>query len=215
MKTQIHTVYKTKDGVRVPGTTTVIGILDKPALLNWAWKLGTQGLDYRKVRDTAATIGTIAHYMAECDIKGIKPDLSDYAPNDVEKAENSFLAFLEFRTTNKLVPIHSELALVSEQFCYGGTIDIYATLNGGEPCLLDLKTSSGLYPEFRLQMAAYEHLLIENGYPVSTVHLLRIDKGSGEFHHHTIGDLVDEWEMFKSLLTVYRLKSKIWKENKS
>ena len=33
---QAHTVYKTADGIRVPGVTTVLGVLNKPALIKWA-----------------------------------------------------------------------------------------------------------------------------------------------------------------------------------
>jgi hypothetical protein len=212
VKTKVHTRYKLEDGTPVPGATTVIGILDKPALINWAWKLGLEGKDYKKVRDTAASIGTIAHYLAECDIKNEKPDLSEYSPNDVDKAETAFLAWLEFKNQNHLEPIASELQLVSETHKYGGTIDLYAKLNGGGECLIDLKTSSGLWPEMRLQMAAYKNLLIEHGKTVSNVHLLRIDKETGEFNHHRIGDLSEEWEMFKHLITVYNLKQKVWKK---
>ncbi len=63
----------------------------------------------------------------------------------------------------------------------------------------------------RLQIASYRQLLIENGHEVGEVHLLRIDKESGEFNHHKIGDLKNEWEMFKYLIKVYDLKKKIWK----
>jgi len=210
MKDKVHTVYKLADGTRVCGATTIIGILDKPALLAWAWKLGLENKDYKKVRDTAASIGTIAHYLAECDIKNEKPDLSEYSQADIEKAETAYIAWLEFRKQNQITPIKSELPLVSEKFRYGGTIDLYATLQG-KPTLIDLKTSSGFFPEMRLQVAAYKNLLIENGYPISKVQLLRIDKETGEFNHHQLNGLEDEWEMFKKLVEVYELKKKVWK----
>jgi len=211
MKTKVHTRYKLADGTPVPGATTVIGILDKPALINWAWKLGLEGKDYKKVRDTAASVGTIAHYLVECEIKNEKPDLSEYSPKDIDKAETAFLAWLDFKKNNHLEPIASELQLVSEAHRYGGTIDLYAKLNGSGSCLIDLKTSSGLWPEMRLQMAAYKNLLEESGRKVDDVHLLRIDKETGEFNHHRIGNLMQEWEMFKLLIEVSRLKKIIWK----
>jgi hypothetical protein len=209
--TKVHQRYKTKDDKIVPGVTTVLGILDKPALIHWAWKLGLEGEDYKKVRDKAASIGTIAHYMAECDIKGVKPELSDYTPNDVDKAETAFLAWLDFRAKNHIKPLASEIQLVSEKYRYGGTIDLYATMDD-KLCLIDLKTSSGLYPEMRLQLAAYKNRLEENGLPVDQVHLLRIDKESGEFNHHSLGSVEAEWEMFKLLIPVYNLKKEIWKK---
>src|SRR5438093_1588565 len=38
--TASHTVYKNAAGKRVPGVTTILGILNKPALLKWAWEQG-------------------------------------------------------------------------------------------------------------------------------------------------------------------------------
>ena len=51
--TKAHVRYRTKSGIMVPGTTTVLNLLAKPALVYWAWNLGMQGEDYRKVRDKA------------------------------------------------------------------------------------------------------------------------------------------------------------------
>ena len=35
-----HTIYKTLEGEIVPSVTTVLKILNKSALLDWAWRLG-------------------------------------------------------------------------------------------------------------------------------------------------------------------------------
>ena len=35
-----HTVYKLADGTRVPGATTITGLLNKPHLVRWANKIG-------------------------------------------------------------------------------------------------------------------------------------------------------------------------------
>ena len=39
-----HQRYKIEDGTIVPGVTTVVGILNKPALVPWANKLGLEGI---------------------------------------------------------------------------------------------------------------------------------------------------------------------------
>ena len=87
MKDKIHTVYKLKNGKKVSGTTTVIGILAKPALIHWAWDLGTKGIDYRKFRDDKADIGTLAHYLIMCHLKGEQPDTSDYSKKQIDQAK--------------------------------------------------------------------------------------------------------------------------------
>ena len=202
--TKVHTVYKKKDGTRVCGVTTILGMLAKPALIHWAWNLGCKGEDYRKIRDKAASIGTIAHYLIECHLKGVDPELDDYSKSDIDKAETALLAFLDFEKNHNFKPIATELALVSEKYGYGGSIDCYGELDG-KKCLIDFKTSNGIWPEMRCQVAAYAELLKENGYEVEECHLLRVDKESGEFHHHPMKDLSLEWRIFKGLCEIYPL----------
>jgi len=49
--------YTLKDGTPIPGVTTVCNQLDKPQLLDWAWKLGKKGKDWREQRDSAGLKG--------------------------------------------------------------------------------------------------------------------------------------------------------------
>jgi len=57
-------IYRTKDGVRVPSVTTIIGrFKESGGLIHWAWALGMEGKDYRQVRDSAADAGSLAHSM--------------------------------------------------------------------------------------------------------------------------------------------------------
>jgi hypothetical protein len=65
MKTKAHIIYKLADDSRVPGCTTICGILDKPALLEWANRIGLQGIEMRRYVDDKADIGTLAHDMIE------------------------------------------------------------------------------------------------------------------------------------------------------
>ena len=113
-------------------------MLAKPALIHWAWDLGIKGQDYRKVRDKAGSIGSITHLMIEKHLKNEKPDLSEYSKADIDKAENAFIGYLDFEKVHKLKPIEQEIQLVSEQYGYGGTIDLYAELDD-KKCLIDFK----------------------------------------------------------------------------
>src|SRR3990167_1945992 len=91
-----HTRYVLPDGTQVPGVTTVLGVLNKPALIKWANNLGLVGVDSSKYVDALAEVGTIAHYLILCHLRNEKPVLEDYAPSQVDKAENSLLSFLEW-----------------------------------------------------------------------------------------------------------------------
>lgn len=205
-RTKAHQQYICQDGPfasqEVPGVTTVLGILNKPALVPWAWGLGMKGLDYRKVRDQAADIGSIAHLMIEADIKGETFDPSEYAPADVSKAENSYLAWLDWRKGNIVDILHSELQLVDDQMGFGGTIDCIAQHNG-ECWLIDVKTGKAVYDEMIAQVAAYQYLYKQ---PLAQVHIIRLDKEDGSFADHQISQrkLLAGWDLFVGALRCYR-----------
>lgn len=206
----VHTIYKTSTGAVVPGVTTVLSMLNKENLLEWAWKLGLAGDDYKKVRDTSAHIGTITHYLAECHFKNKEPDLQDYAPSDVEIARKSFESLKKFLTAHSFKPLLIEHPITSDLYKFGGTIDWYGELDG-ENTLIDLKTSNAVYPEMRVQVAAYEYLLGEQNYPAKNKIILRVDKQSGEYAIHQFGDLSKEWAFFINLVRAYHIKKDFWK----
>ena len=157
-----HQTYKTDSGERVDGCSTIAKIgEDSGALIHWAWKCGCEGLDYRKVRDTAASTGTLAHWMAECHIRGQEPDLSEFSPAMVAQAETCFIKFLDWWKGKTLIA--SELQLVSNQHGYGGTMDILCREDAsGRVILADLKTSKAIYPSMWRQLAGLNGLVLEN-----------------------------------------------------
>lgn len=203
-----HTRYRLANGTQVPGTTTVLGVLNKPALVRWANQLGLQGIDSTKYVDALATIGTCAHLMIQSHLNGEQPDLSAFSPEEIDRAENSFLKFLEWEKQHHLEVIFTEHPLVSERYRYGGTVDCYCTLDGA-PTLLDFKTSKAIYVEHIHQLGAYQQLLRENGYPVKQARILQIgrteDEGFTE-RTETAASLRPHWQLFKACLEVYRLK---------
>lgn len=204
-----HTIYKLKDGTRVPGTTTVLGVLNKPALVAWANRLGLEGIDSSKYTDAAARIGTLAHYFVQCDFTGEKPNLDEYGKTEIDQAENALISFYEWKKAKVIEPIANELQLVSEQYRYGGTVDCYCKIDG-DIWLLDFKTGRNVYSEMLIQLAAYRQLLNENGYPVERAKILRIGRSEDEgFEERTITDFTNHWELFKHCLEIYRLQKKI------
>jgi len=208
-KTKIHTVYKTQDGTRVPSVTTALGVLNKPALLQWAWQCGIDGLDYREVRDNAADIGTLAHYLILCHLKGEQPNTEDYSAADIDKAENCLIKYYDWEKENPIEAVMVETPLVSEQYRFGGTIDCLARLND-ELILIDHKTGKGIYPEMFYQLAAYRQLLLENGHAITSARILRIGRDDSEgFEQRVMTDLSKQWKMFEHCLAIYRLQSEI------
>lgn len=178
-KAKAHQKYFTKDGILVPGVTTVLQILNKPFLLVWANKIGLEGIKMSAYVDNLADIGTLAHSIVEAHLKKTEVDYSDYTPNQKILAENSAAKFFDWEIKNKFEVIKCELQMVSDKYFFGGTVDIYCILNG-KKTLIDLKTSKSVYPEHFIQTAAYKILLEENGYPVEECRILRIGRSPEE-----------------------------------
>jgi len=210
-KVEIHRKYVNREGQEVPGVTTVIRLLARPALIHWAWRLGCEGIDYRKVRDQAADIGVLAHYLIECDIKGKEPDVSEYSQVDIDKAENAFLAWLEWKDKKgKIKTLASEVPLVSEKYQYGGTLD-WVIQEDGKVILVDFKASNAIYDEMRYQIAAYKYLWNEN-YPekrIKECYIIRLGKKEGEFEQRKYKSLRYEFKIFLHLLEVYKLQRRL------
>lgn len=183
--------YRTQDGKRVPGVTTILSrFKESGGLLHWAWEQGRDGKDYRESRDAAADAGTCAHAMIEADWHATPFDRSRYDEVVLKKADHAFLAYLAWKEQTGLVIQQAELPLVSERYRFGGTMD--AVLVGGSLCLGDWKTSNGIYPDHLLQVAGGYALLWQEHYadqPLAGVHILRFSKPKESddpisFSHH-------------------------------
>ena len=209
-----HTKYTLADGSVIPSVTTIIGDnlgWNKNALLAWVRREALAGRDPDRVKEAAAEIGTLAHAMIEERVKRMlgvafnEVDPRAYSGETWERARVAFTAFLAWEETQEVAYLASEVRMVSEWWHYGGTLDVVATV-GGVLSLLDIKTSNGLYPEHRIQLAAYRQLWRENNGEWLVPHLIQLGKTDGAFHHHALGSLDKEWEAFMILLRLNQLR---------
>lgn len=217
--------YRLADGTKVPSVTTVLGrFKDSGALMKWAYTTGREhgrlealGHDapasLYEVSGKAANIGTAAHAMVEAFIAGGNPTMAgaylELEEADREKAANAFGMYRSWASQSKLEVVEQEVGMVSERYRFAGTLDAIGRI-GGELCLVDWKTSNGVYSDYLLQLAAYRVLweevnpgqILSGGF-----HLCRFSKEHGDFAHHYYRELDDAWAMFEALLTAYRYDS--------
>jgi len=213
-KTQAHQVYKLDDGTVVPGVTTIIDQLgwNKNVLIAWARRTALEGKDPDKVKQQAADIGTIAHAMIEAFLKMTGMEfLSEYAPADVEKATMAFESFRDWWGKQSLAYVSSELQLVNKVYEYGGTVDMVAREGENVYHLIDFKTSSGIYDEYIVQVAAYAalcNMTSKDGSEISKCHIIKMSKEDGSLQQYTLSDQQIEWgwDVFKHALALYNLK---------
>lgn len=207
--------YYTKDGERVPGTTTVIGrFKDSGGLLQWAFKQGKSGKSHLyEEAEKAADIGTVVHGLVEAEVAGRDPDkeiaeqFAGMAPEDRAKVMSGFDAYRAWARNFAIKITDQEILLVSEKYKFGGTPDAVGIIND-QIVLLDYKTSNGVYTDYLIQLAAYQNLWNEN-FPDRPIaggaHLLRFAKEYGDFAHHYYPDLSDAWRQFLLFREAYDL----------
>ena len=204
------------DGEKVPGVTTVIGrFKDGGGLYHWHWQQGRDGMDYRETKQEAADAGTLTHDMVEADIYGQPFDLTAYSETLIKKSQGAFNAYTEWKAQTNLTIAESEVSLLSRVHRFGGTLD--ALFIRGKLALGDWKTSNGIYPDYLLQLAAYQ-ILWEENYPDRPIeggfHLLRFSKANDDrdpvsFSHHYWSQLDVAKEQFLHLLAAYKLDRRI------
>jgi hypothetical protein len=200
--------YFLKDGTEVPGVTTILGIIHKPALVPWANNLGLKGIKVGSYVDELATIGQLAHSMVEALLKGgPEPDwATDFTGVQIERAKNSVQSFLAWQKGKDMETMVAETPLVSEKMRCGGTPDWYGRI-GNRRVLLDLKTGKGIYPEYYYQLGAYRQLLLEAGHDIDAAHILVIPRTESErFLEQVIPATAIRpyYRVFRSALTLYR-----------
>jgi hypothetical protein len=161
------------DGAKVPGVTTVIDTLNKPALVSWAARTAAERavnewdaltalplterlarIQYgaRDVTLAAALRGTQIHDLGD---KLARGEDVDVPPEHVGPVE----AYAKFMDTWGIEVIASETPLASLTHKYAGTTDLWCRVGARDNAvaLLDIKTGKGVYDETGLQLAAYRH----------------------------------------------------------
>lgn len=212
-KKKSHQVYKTSDGRIVPGASTIAGV-DKPIsfLMEWAYKQGQLGVDHRKVTDESADAGSVGHFLIEHWLKNNEVDLSDYPQYIIEIGHIVLEKFKQSWRESNLTFVASEISLVSEEFGYGGTLDLIARDAQNRLCLVDEKTSKMLYESHFFQLAGYERLWNENkSEKIQRRAIFRNGRKDNpkDTELRWMGDMNKYWDVFYAQLQLYKAKRKI------
>lgn len=185
-RTDDHRYYWNGEGP-LPSVTTVLEILDKPALTTWKAKEAVRAVldgypaamhnddeaiikwalsQSRKGRDTAANVGSGVHHLADMALRASESDPNAWqVSDDTQPYLNAFRAFSDRYERSSFV---SSEKMVWSLNGYAGTYDLLMMI-GNELWLIDIKTGKGIdYPEYALQLAGYrwaDYIILE-GNPV-------------------------------------------------
>ena len=157
------------DGRRIPGVTTVIGILDKPALVNWAaretaiyadenWEQLSgmrsgdriQALEKARYNTNRKAVvkGNRIHALGERLANGETVEV----PLEIRSQVQAYAKFLD---DWGLETVATETPVCHTEWAYGGTFDLIARSPRFGTSLMDIKTGKGVYSEVALQLNAY------------------------------------------------------------
>lgn len=209
-----HQVYKNSKGEKLVSVTTVLSLINKPAIPAWANKLGFLGINYFDELKRTAKIGSLVHAICEFYTAKTPIEWEKYTKEEIKKACKISKRFFEFVSMqDEFKPILSEGAFASDKYGYGGCIDLICRLNS-KITLLDYKTSGAIFEEMISQVSAYKHLAEEKGYKIEQVIILRFGREEAEgYEYREIRkkELKQGLKVFKSALKLYKEKKELEK----
>lgn len=136
------------NGIWYPRVTKILEVKSKPALEYFFKEMG----DYaaaEDVKNKSAEEGSLVHETVQKLAVGEPVEI----PKEIKPAASAFLRFQKERGI-ELHPEFIERKIWSWLHRYAGTVDALATVDG-KFGVLDIKTSTGFFPEYNLQTAAY------------------------------------------------------------
>lgn len=175
-----HSYYLRDEGTgrkqRLTSVTTLLGLLAKPALIDWAartaadyacdhWDdLGHEPISKRRdairlahkqSRDKAAAKGTAIHSLAEQMVRGEPVEV----PEDLLPKVQGLARWWQANPTLTVVAAEAQVWSEADDelgLCgFAGTFDLLVSCPRRGLGLLDLKTGSGVYGEYGVQIAGY------------------------------------------------------------
>ena len=164
--------------------------------------------DVKEKAEAPMTSGTILHKLVECDLKGIKPDLSLYPKELIGPAETGLLNYFEWKDNVKFKVHKTEVSLIHKGLWYGSTLDCTAWIND-KLSLFDWKLAAGIYEDYLIQIESYRQNWNFNfpEIPLLGMHLLKIDKEKAAYTHHYWDQCPEAWEAFLCTLKLHKLHS--------
>jgi hypothetical protein len=224
------------DGEFRAGVTTAIKTLDAPRLDDWKVrvqvegtaraaysnppvenepldgyvarlrKLGAEEYEHERLSDAARIVGVDVHALIEHSIKELLGHPSD-TPQVCEEALFRFAGWREWATSVGLRPLASEARVFNAEYDYCGTVDLLSWV-GDKLAVLDFKPTDAIWPERRLQLAAYRKALESMGWPPLMGYINCLPRDGGDIQMIEVDppgvELETSFDAFLHCLSLYR-----------
>ena len=169
-----------------PSVTDLLDLLNKPALISWANKLGLQGIDVKQKRRKSLDAGTSIHVQIEA---------------GVFEREIDAMSFAQFLQGKEI--LSSEQDIETEWFV--GRYDVHLS-DGGIEYICDYKRGfkDKVYLEHKLQLIAYTMAIPARMalVPVPQFHLIPIEIHDRRPYEQMLVHLSHIWQLKKEIESV-------------
>lgn len=220
------------DGQWLPGVTTIIGaVLAKPQLIQWAANEAVDHIEangflraidegvsefvvwpdiltqartaHIQRRDKAADKGTNVHAVCEEWVMLCLANAHGF-PRVIAHGDTKDLIapFMAWAGTNEVRFLDCEVMVYSEAHKYAGRFDLLFEQDG-KRYLGDIKTGKGVYPDYFIQLGAYQIAHTELGGQVDGCTILHLNSKS--LHPYTSDNSERDRKAFLNCLELYRL----------
>ena len=217
------------DGKRMTGVTTVLGVISKPMLIDWASKMAVESIEtagvvsmdtlmvtgwqkarnealkaHTKKKEAAGTKGTNTHALVEAYVKDCISNNDGNAR--YYKTDDIMLNhFVVWSLENKVQFLESEKKIYSKSRFVAGTVDFTCVIDG-KRIVGDLKTMKKVWDRVPFfQTAAYMAFLVEMGeQPYDASVIVNINKDTHELTEFYSYDWESDIKSFDAALTLYR-----------
>lgn len=222
----------TLDGKPLSGVTTVLGVIAKPALIQWAADMACKWVEdkinesptifdysgseilsmlpearlaHRKKKEKAGQQGTDTHALVEKYVKLMINDQDGKAMEMNGYDSPAIESFVKWAVENKVKFIESEKRMYSREWWLAGTCDLVFEQDG-KRYVGDIKTMKKIWDRVPfLQMAAYMKMLKETD-PVEYhgTCIINIPKETNQVETAYSYDFEGDIKAFEAALTLYR-----------
>lgn len=212
-----------------PGVTTVLNVISKPFLINWAAKMTALKIkqyltlhavdrkltkeeieklvedgrnQHEIIRDQAGDLGSRAHFYINQIVTNTLTSIDDI-DEDVKPAVD---AYLKWQLENRLKLTIGDTKIASLLHQFGGSLDACAYDENGKIVIVDFKTSNKISDEYAYQVAAYAQAMKET-YGLDYLpegYILRLDKNKPIFEFRKIADIQKSLDGFLHCLWLYK-----------
>lgn len=133
---------------------------------------------HKRASAKACEIGSQAHAAIELQHRKAMGQATGPEPKLSDEAMWAFMAWEDWALNAGIKPVFIEQTIWSVSHRYAGTMDLLAWVNGHRT-LVDYKTSKSVYPESKLQVAAYIRAMNEMGHgPITRGAIVRLPKAT-------------------------------------